>query len=420
MRSIVGLALILSTPAIAQPAPALERITFAKAVQRALEHNPQMLSAEQEVRRAEAQVEQARAPSLPTLSGNATYTRLDADRKLGEQVLAGQNQLNANATVTVPLLAPTRWATWSRAADAAATVKANREEVRRQVASTVARAYLSVVGQRRVVEANQRALATSQTHLSFIQERLKGGLGTRLDEVRAAQEVNATLSQLELANASLTRARENLGVLVGADAPLEAEDGESLEAPPPLDSALKEVQEKRTDVRANEERLLAAQRSTRLGWTDYLPLLSAVFQPFYQNPPSLTTPQTGWQAQAIFSLPLYDGGLRYGQQHERQALEAQARVGVEGILRQARAEVRAAFEGVQHNDAALRAAQDSAKLAAQALQLSNLAYQAGATTNLEVVDAERRARDAETAAAQAEDAVRQARLDLLVASGRFP
>jgi hypothetical protein len=37
-----------------------------------------------------------------------------------------------------------------------------------------------------------------------------------------------------------------------------------------------------------------------------------------------------------------------------------------------------------------------------------------------VIDAERRARDADTAVAIAEDSVRRARLDLLAALGRFP
>ena len=62
----------------------------------------------------------------------------------------------------------------------------------------------------------------------------------------------------------------------------------------------------------------------------------------------------------------------------------------------------------------------SAEFAKQALSLANLAYRAGATTNLEVIDAERQARDADTRAAIAEDLARQARLDLLAASGRFP
>ena len=54
------------------------------------------------------------------------------------------------------------------------------------------------------------------------------------------------------------------------------------------------------------------------------------------------------------------------------------------------------------------------------MQIADLAYRAGATTNLELIDAERRARDADTGAAIAEDAVRQARLDMLFASGRLP
>ena len=63
---------------------------------------------------------------------------------------------------------------------------------------------------------------------------------------------------------------------------------------------------------------------------------------------------------------------------------------------------------------------EALSLLKQAFDLANLAYRNGATTNLEVVDAERRARDADTVAVVAEDASRQARLDLLAASGRFP
>jgi outer membrane protein TolC len=47
-------------------------------------------------------------------------------------------------------------------------------------------------------------------------------------------------------------------------------------------------------------------------------------------------------------------------------------------------------------------------------------WKAGATTSLDVIDAERRARDADLQRALAEDAARQARLDLLVASGALP
>jgi len=49
-----------------------------------------------------------------------------------------------------------------------------------------------------------------------------------------------------------------------------------------------------------------------------------------------------------------------------------------------------------------------------------VAYRAGTSTDIEVIDAERTARDADTSAAVAEDGSRQARLDLLAATGKIP
>jgi outer membrane protein TolC len=71
-------------------------------------------------------------------------------------------------------------------------------------------------------------------------------------------------------------------------------------------------------------------------------------------------------------------------------------------------------------DDAVRSSRDAAKLADQALELANLAYRAGAVTNIEVIDAERQARDAATQAEIAADTARQARLTMLTSTGRFP
>jgi outer membrane protein TolC len=54
------------------------------------------------------------------------------------------------------------------------------------------------------------------------------------------------------------------------------------------------------------------------------------------------------------------------------------------------------------------------------LRITDVAFREGATTNIEVIDAQRGARDADTTAATAEDAVRRAQLELLVATGLFP
>jgi outer membrane protein TolC len=183
---------------------------------------------------------------------------------------------------------------------------------------------------------------------------------------------------------------------------------------------MSEAESRRTDVQAQKGRLQVAKHSESLNYTEYLPFLSAIAQPFYQNPPSLTVPLTGWQAQLVLSIPLYDGGLRYGRADERAVVSGEAQANLDGVLRQARSEVRTAFSGIVSAESSLASASRAARLAQQALDLAILAYRAGATGNLEVIDAERRSRDAAIQVAIAEDTLRQTRLDLLAASGRFP
>jgi outer membrane protein TolC len=393
-------------------------VSLVDAVNQALARNPTAVVAYAEVRRAEALMVEARASSLPTLIGTGTYTRLDDDRKLGATVIASANQLSANLALTVPLVAPRSWVQWSHASDQIDVAKASAAEVRRVVAVTVARAYLTIVAQKRVIDAVTRARDTDQAHFDFAHQRLVGGVGNRIDEVRANQQVQSDEANVQQQWSNLARDREALGVLVGVGGPLDAEEP-NLGAPTDAAQAMKDA-EHRTDVVVADTRLRAADRVVKDGWADYSPYLTGVAAPFYQNPPSLTQPLTGWQAQLVLTVPFYDGGLRYGLAKERDALHDEAQASLDATLRQARADVRAAFEEVRRADAALQAARQAGDLARRALELAEIAYRAGATTNLEVIDAERTARDAETAVAVAEDGARQARLDLLSATGRFP
>jgi outer membrane protein TolC len=403
--------------------PPAEVLTFDAAVARALRRNPSARVAEEEIARARDLVEQTRAASLPTLSANGVYTRLDHERVLNGNVIAGADQVNASLQLVVPLVAPSRWVQWSQAKDNVEVARGSAAEVRRQLALTTARTYLSLMAQHRVVEVSVRARNNARAHYEFARQRYVGGYGTRVDEVRAAQEVATDESELQARVAELARLRETLGVLVGVDAPIDVTADVTLPAPaapPAIDQLLHDALVLRADLRLANERLHAAEHVVRDNWTDYAPAVVGTFQPFFQDPPTLTLPRWGWQATIGLSWSLYDGGLRYGLHKERSAVAREAATNLEGEQRQARAEVRTADEALRRSAAALQAARDAAKLAGDGLALTNLAYRGGASTNIEVVDAERRARDAETAAALAEDAWRQATLDLLLASGRFP
>jgi outer membrane protein len=398
----------------------VEHVTFDDAVARALGRNPSIGEAVEEVHRFHALMEQVRANSLPTLNGYGTYTRLDHDRVSGGTVTEPAGQINLDVTLNAPLLYPRAWLTWSEASDLVDVARADEKDVRRTIAVSTGRAYLAILTQRRLLETARTARDNAKAHYEFTRAQRIGGVGNRLDEVRAAQEFTSDEVNVQNQAVALVRAREALGVFLAAAGPVDAASEDTPTQMPTLNDALNGAERLRPDVLARDEATRAAERTVRHAWGDYLPYLNLIAFPFYQQPPTITLPHTGWEAQLVLTVPFYDGGLRYGQQDQRKATANEARLTAEATLRQARSDVRVAFEEIQRADIALDQAAQSSAFARRALELANIAYAAGATTNLEVIDAERQARDAESQYAIAEDAARQARLDLLAASGRFP
>ncbi len=396
---------------------AAEKISLTEAVRRALARNPSAVVAMQEIKRAQALLVEARAGSLPSLTASGVLTRLDANRVFGNNVIISKNQQSANLQLSVPLLAPRSWMQWSEASMNLDTANASSEDTRRTLATSVARAYLAIISLKRQVDINARSVANDRSHFEYTHTRFAGGVGNRVDEVRAAQQLASDQSQLSASFTALARSREALGVLLGEDKPMDALDEVSL---PDGNASFADAAVRRPDVLAAKARALSAEKVKKDSWADYVPTLNGQFQPFYQHPATLTMPETGWQAMLVLTFPLVEGGIRVGQLRERAALLAEARAQYDALLRQTRSDIRVAVGEIRRADEAMRSARAAADLAHQALDLANLAYHAGATTNIEVIDAERSARDADSRVVIAEDNVRQARLDLLVAAGQFP
>jgi len=428
-RKLAAALLLSSAAAGAQP----ERITFPDAVQRALARNPSIQIAVQEISRAHGIMREVRAAAIPTLTAGGVYTRLDADRTTVAATLDPNNVVTnqtrtvqprdswiASLQLAVPLIAPQRWVQWSHASEQIDVARLAAEDVRRQIAVTTARTYVSVLSAHRLVEANQHAADNARDHLEDSKARLSVGTGNRLDLVRASQELATSESLLQAALTGLLRSQETLGVLVGSDVPLDTTDDMQFPPLPAPAEAIEDAEQRRADIQAQRKRAEAAQHVVRDSYADFLPLLTGVAQPFVSSYASLTSPTSGWQAQLVLTLPLYDGGFRYGALEQRRAERDQANELLDAALREARSEVRSGFEAMQRADLSLEQARAASRLAGEALDITTLSYHAGASNDLDVVDAQRRARDADNAAAIAEDAARQARIDLLAATGRFP
>ncbi|MDB4981310.1 MAG: outer rane efflux protein [Myxococcales bacterium] len=419
--AVSALALSFAGDALAAPpaAPVLTRVTWQQALDRAFERNASAIVAAQEIERASALVREARAGWLPTFTGNGSYSRLDSARTFNGNVTTPIGQWNGNLALTVPLLAPTAWANDAHAQDNRDVARANAADVRRQLAVAVGRAYLTVLLQHRALDVSVRARETAFAHYDYAHTRMEKGLGNGVDDARAEQQLRTIESQVKSAETALVRAQSALAILLSAEDLVDAVDDVTLGATSSPDAALDDARAHRPDLKALESRRVATDHLRRDDWTYYAPTLLAQAQAFRQTQTALQ-PGSGWQAAIVLSIPFFDGGFRYGVQRERRALDLEAQAQLAGLLRQVSLEVRTAFAVVRNADESLQAARAAATAATTAATLADKAYRGGATTNIEVIDAERQARDAESQVALAEDAARQARLDLLVATGAFP
>jgi outer membrane protein TolC len=291
-------------------------------------------------------------------------------------------------------------------------------ETGRQVALTAAQAYLAVILARRQQEISQRNHETARALEEYARLRLEAGQGSRLNLVRSSQEVAITEGAIEATALALRRAQEALGVAVFAEGPVDASADPDLQlgGPPPADDSWLAD---RPDVRLLTAELQAADRVVSDSWKDWLPTGVASFTPQYVTPKGFFEPASTWRAVFLLQVPLYDptlGPTKAVRVADREAV----RLRLDALRVQARAELRSAQEAVIRLERAATSIRRASDNAAEALRITEIAYRAGATTNIEVVEAQQAARSAEITASLADDALRQARLDLLVALGRFP
>jgi outer membrane protein TolC len=151
-----------------------------------------------------------------------------------------------------------------------------------------------------------------------------------------------------------------------------------------------------------------------------VPTATAAFEPQFLTPSGLFQPSRTWRGFVAVQIPVLDGGSRSANKRLREVAVGAARIDLTRVQLRARAELRAAQVSVDSTQRALTHARLASQNAADVLRITDIAVRAGANSNIELIDAQRRARESDTAVVIAEDRLRQARLIFLVALGRFP
>lgn len=420
---------------LAPPPPAPTTIrSWDEAIEQIRAHAPDYLSGAEGIRRAEAQKEIALAALLPTLSAQVGYTHQFLAPL--RTTLAGIANPNANPlqVVAAPLVTPAEdnvllgaTGTWSainpRGLYAMGTANRQIEEAqltfedqRRQVAIAAVDAMLATRTALRVAELNRVGLRAALDRLTLTKARLAYGQAPAVDVDRATEDVAAARQTLIGGDESLRKAREALGVLLGspvAVAPPDEMDVASLAGAVSRTCRVNEDIERRPDVRSARKQLEIAERNVndaRLMFSPTVDLSSTV----QDSTTPVLGPNTTWSATATLTVPIYDGGARYGTLRDRRAALEQARQNLQKTRLAAIVASAQAKRAVVVNEQTRDAARQQRDTAARVDERTRDGYSKGLGTSLDLVISGQALRQAEINLAILEFQVEDARADAVL------
>jgi outer membrane protein TolC len=354
--------------------------------------SPDLRIALAEIERAEAATRIAKANVTPTLDGSASISYSPS--------AGGNLQLSLVAAATLINL---------RGFHAIGTAKVREEivalsliDVRRRVGLALSRAAAAVYASDKLSRGDRVSLELALQRLVLTKKQLAAGIGDLRDLVRAQQDVAASRAVIAPADENLVRAEEGLGALLAIPGAVAvSSEFDALEKEVLGFCGAPTTDEDRVDVAIAKKQIVVAERNVDDITLKFFPTLTAQASvgeggPAFGGPAFGRSWSSGWSVSATLSVPLFDGGVRYGEKRDRvaQVEEAKARaVQTEVASLVERAQARRAI-GVAV--AAQVAAKEARDLAAEADRLAKLAYAGGVGTNFDLIDAGRRLREAET------------------------
>ena len=413
----------VSDAMLAPPPPAPRQVkSWDEALAVLREHSPDYIASYETVRRAEAQSRIALAAVLPTLAAQGAYVHQFYTEKIS---IAGLNLVSPPPDV-VSVSGILQWNVVNpRALYAVGTARENTkavelsfEDKRRTIALTVVNAMLSTLAAARVAELNRVGLRSALERLALTQARLQYGQGTPLDVDRAAQDVAASRAVLISGDEALRQSREALGAALGSTTAVAAPGDLSLDD---FDAAVARTCrlnadiERRPDVAAARLRAEIAERGVHDAELLFAPSLSVASQLSRANA-AVLAPLTAWSLQGTLTVPLYDGGVRYGAIRDSRAALEQARQALVTARIGAVVSAEQAERSVSVYETSRQVAQEQRDLAARVDQRTRDGYARGAGTSLDLVVSAQSLRQAEINLVLLEVQVGEARASAVLAN----
>jgi len=372
-------------------------------IRTALEKNFDLREAVARVEEARAGLGIVRSNQFPNFGaqGGVDINRLSRDgaTPLPAEFLPSQNRNFGSASLGLLSYEIDIWGKLRRATESARATLLSADESRKAVITTlisdVATAYLTLRELDYALEISQRTLQTREQSLELTQSRAIGGVSTLLDLRQAEQLVDTAAQMIPGIQQQMEQTENQIHLLLG-DSPgtvARGRDFMSQGLPPTVPPGLpSELLERRPDIRAAEQNLVAANAQIGVAKAAYFPTLSlsgALGGQSTQLAALFAGPHTIWSLAPQVTQPIFTAGRLKSSVKLAEAQTEEALVQYERTVQTAFYEVSNGLiahqrvrESREQQEGLVGALQDR-------LRLAYVRYRGGVDTQLDALDADR-------------------------------
>ena len=422
--------------------------TLDQAILMALQQNPTLLNAEQEIKRTKGVIIQVRAQALPQVNARAQFEWIDPNltgaRILGTNTTTGTGTTPGTATgaaalleapqsqvrdVQTPLAAasPTPSITNVEQSDVSYSISVLGSQlifngttfpqirgtffqrdsayfafrnVLDQLIATVKTQFYQIVVDRELVKVNEQSVHLLESQLKDQQNRFEAGTVPRFNVLQAEVALYNQLPLLITAQNNLRIAKLTLAKTLGLY--FQPRRGES----PPLEvvgempymprsinlaDAVEMGKERRPFLKQARANVLNQLQQVRATAGQWLPTITTTGGGEWVSSPTNSSWHDitkGWLATVQGSLPIWDSGAIAGQVIQQRALLSETKITYDDDVRQVELEIQQAYSLLQQNEELVKSQEKNVELADEALRLAKARLDAGAGVQLDVLNAQ--------------------------------
>ena len=387
--------------------------TIDKAVLTALKQNPDVLRALQEIERSKGVIIEIRAQVLPHITPTGLFQWTDP--KLGSNgggIVGGgggggksgleQSDVfyNIKVTGTQLIFNGTSWpairGTFFQRDAAYFSLRSTVD----QVIATTKTQFYQVILDRALIGVQEESVRLLESQLKDQQNRFEAGTVPRFNVLQAQVQLYNQIPQLITARnnyrISILQLAKTLGLdfnpARGLGAPLRAV-GELVYIPRSIAllEAIELGKQNRAFLKQARANVLNQIEQVHVALGGFLPTINTIGGGEWVSSPfnsSWHDISKGWVAEVTGSWPIWDSGEVWGRFKQQRALLSEAKISYEDDVRQVELEIQQAASNLLQNRELIRSTEKTVEQAEEAVRLAKARLDAGAGTQLDVLNAQ--------------------------------